>query len=133
MDAGDLVGLFAVIGVFSVPVFFFLATVGIVAISLVYAYRKRKMAHEQIKLALERGASGEDIEKIARALGANGRSRSDLLGGITLMAWGAGLGGFFLVYQYWGVALLIGLPMVIIGAAKIVYWAISGRKKEASS
>ncbi|MGB9590163.1 MAG: hypothetical protein ACPL68_04685, partial [Candidatus Hydrothermia bacterium] len=70
MDAGDLVGLFAVIGVFSVPVFFFLATVGIVAISLVYAYRKRKMAHEQIKLALERGASGEDIEKIARALGA---------------------------------------------------------------
>lgn len=131
MDAGDLIGLFAVIGVFSVPVFFFLATVGIVAISLVYAYMKRRMAHEQIRAALERGATGEEIERIAKALGINGRRRSDLLGGITILAWGAGLGGFFLAYQHWGVALLLGLPMVIIGAARIVYWVISGRKKEA--
>ncbi len=130
MEPGDLIGLFAVIGVFSVPVFSFLAAVGIVAISLVYAYRKKRMAHEQIKAAIERGASGEEIERIARALGANGRKRSDLLGGITILAWGAGLGGFFLAYQYWGLSLLLGLPMVLIGAAKIVYWAVSGRKKE---
>lgn len=133
MDIGDLTGLLAVMGVFSVPVFFFLAVVGIVAISLVYAYRKKSMAHEQIKAAIERGATGEEIERMARALGINGRRRSDLLGGITILAWGAGLGGFFLVYQHWGIALLLGLPMAIIGAAKIIYWAISGRNKEASA
>jgi hypothetical protein len=132
MDMGNLIGLFAVIGVFSVPVFFFLAIAGIVAMSLVYAHRRRKMVHEQIKAALERGAPADEIERIAKALGANER-RNDLLGGIAILAWGLGIGIFFLLYQQWGVAALVGLPMVIIGAAKIVYWGISGRKKEVSS
>jgi len=133
MDMGDLIGLFAVIGVFSVPVFFFLAVAGIVAMSLVYAHRKRRMANEQIKAAVERGATGEEIERLANALGANGRRRSDLLGGITILAWGLGIGIFFMVYQEWGLAALVGLPMVITGAARITYWALSGRKREASS
>jgi|GEM_PF-3502999 len=133
MEPGDLIGLFAVIGVFTVPVFLFLAVVGIVAISLVFAHRKRRIAHEEIKLAMERGASGEDIERIMKALGANGKRRSDLLGGITILAWGLGLAGFFMFYQQWGIALLLGVPMTVIGAAKIIYWVIKSRKKEAEA
>lgn len=133
MDIGDLTGLFAVIGVFSIPVFLFAAVVGIVVISLVFAYRKRKIAHEEIKLAIERGASSEDIERIMKALGADGKRKSDLLGGITILAWGLGLAGFFLFHQQWGIALLLGVPMTVIGAAKIIYWALKGRKKEAEA
>ncbi|MEO0140318.1 MAG: hypothetical protein ABIM88_02055 [candidate division WOR-3 bacterium] len=131
MDIGDLIGLFSVMGVFGIPVSFFIAVVLIVSISLVYAYMKRNMMHKQIKSAVERGMTAEEIRVLVNALGANGRRRSDLLGGITILAWGAGLGGFFLVNQLWGIAILLGLPLVIIGAAKIVYWAISERKKEA--
>lgn len=133
MDIGDLTGLFAVIGVFSVPLFLFAAVVGIVAISLVFAYRKRKIAHEEIKLAIEKGATGDDIERIMKVLGANGKKRSSLLGGITILAWGLGLAGFFLFYQQWGIALLLGVPMTAIGAAKIIYWALVSRKKEAGT
>ncbi|MEO0146307.1 MAG: hypothetical protein ABIM19_05690, partial [candidate division WOR-3 bacterium] len=105
MDIGDLIGLFSVMGVFGIPVSFFIAVVLIVSISLVYAYMKRNMMHKQIKSAVERGMTAEEIRVLVNALGANGRRRSDLLGGITILAWGAGLGGFFLVNQLWGIAI----------------------------
>jgi len=129
-----MVALTAVFMVFAVPMVAFAAAVLIVAFALNHRMKKRRLVHDEIQKALEHGASGDDIGKIARALGAadNGKVRGfgqQLVGGIAILAWGIGLGGFFLFLHYWAIAFLLGAPLSLIGIAKIVVAVIANAKK----
>ncbi len=85
---------------------------------------RRRMVHQEIEKAIEKGATPQEIEALMKVLDDQAPAPKGYISrmgsGIAFLAWGVGLAGFFLINGTISVALLLGIPLVAIGVFKVL-------------
>jgi hypothetical protein len=111
-----------------VPVAFFLAVIGVVALALAHGVRKDRQRHETLRLMIEKGATIPP-ELLTPPV----RKRSDLRKGIILVSTGAGIAAMMALLErsepVWG----IGLVPALIGVGYLIAARLERPGREAGS
>ncbi len=131
-DIGEsLVAVVAIITVFGWLTVVPLAAVGGIVWAVVAfinrRLKERRLIHEEVKLALERGADAEVIRELLR--GYQEPPKSLMLKGVFTLGWAAALAGFFAFLEAWSLAFLFGVGFGVMGIGFIVYDIIRKRRK----
>ena len=87
----------------------------------------RLLIHEEVKLAIEKGADPEVIKELLK--GFEAPAKSLLLKGVFVLRWALAVGGFFAFLGSWGLAFLFGVGFGVMGLGMIVYDLIRRKKQ----
>ncbi len=132
-DIGEsLIALVGVVAVFGwltiVPVATVLGVAWAVVAAINRRLKMRRIVHEEVKLALEKGADPQVIKELLK--GFEGTPRSLLLKGVFTLGWGVALAGFFAFLETWSLAFLFGVGFGVMGIGFIAYDIVRRRAEK---
>lgn len=131
-DLGEtLVGIVAIVTIFGWLTVVPLAAVGGIVWAVVAfinrRLKERRLIHEEVKLALERGADAEVVRELLRRH--QEPPKSLVLKGAFILGWAVALAGFFAFLEAWSLAFLFGVGFGVMGISFIVYDIVRKRRK----